>query len=1099
MFSSRIGERLHPMGDATAALPSGTVTFLLTDVVGSTPLWERDAERMAASLAVHRRILQDAIARHHGVHPLEQGEGDSMVVAFERASDALTTALEAQLALAAADWSGGPALEVRMAMHSGNATAQPDRTYHGATIIRCARLRSIAVGGQVLLSSSTAGLLADALPAGCRLDEAGLFHLKGLRRPETVFQLHHPGLPATLPPLPDTARSNLQPALTSFVGRRGELAELDRLLPAHRSITLTGAGGCGKTRLALELAARRVDEYVGGAWWVDLAPVGSESEALVAIARALSISEELGRPIIDTLLDHLGRASGLLLVLDNAEHLLEPLSQFLARALPASPGLAVLVTSREPLGIPGEVTVRVPSLDVDDDAIVLFVDRVAAARPGLRVDEAARDVIARICRRLDGLPLAIELAAARVRTMPLERVASGLDDAFRLLAGGPRTAVRRQQTMQACLDWSVDQLDETEKVVLRRLATFVGSFTLEAAEGVAGGDGVEPWVVFDAVDRMVDKSLVQLDTDTGRYRLLELLRQHGVEALRVRGELAAARTRHARWFCTWTQERTRLGVLEDDPWPEIAADHLNVMTAVDYLMGEDPTVALHTLARLGIGYFDGAERNTEGAQRFADVASIDPALAPLPWARAVASLAIEAAWGGTMQTDTVERARSIAIESGDSYTELLTDFVQTIPLSFVGGLEAVADIAARAEAEGVLMVDVLAHLQLAAVQNLLGREAEALRVCSTMLDRLGRRVFRWANLFAAHRAFATGTLGRLEEAIALAASVETINQSGAVIIASLYCRAGLRLNEPRLIQHARMLLPRSEWGFIGAMVQQVTYAEAVMARRWDEALELLEAAQALHFLPSSQIEARELVIPTLLALSRPADAMAATGALAAFAEALGSDRGRSVAVLGRAAAALMARSSDSRDHVVEALRDASTQHYLLAKVEVLELLAAQLAREERLVDALRFRAAAGHARDALGYRWRWPHVVALGEEVDRLAEAGLDDVSRAQAEAEGAALTLEDAVTLALRGHGTRKRPSFGWDSLTPTEHDVVRLVAEGRSNEEIAAKLVVGIATVRTHLNHVYAKLGLPNRAALAAEAVRRSEVRSIRDSRSD
>ncbi|HEX9258569.1 MAG TPA: adenylate/guanylate cyclase domain-containing protein, partial [Acidimicrobiales bacterium] len=383
------------MGEAKEAMPSGTVTFLLTDVVGSTPLWERDADLMAASLAIHRRTVEDAITRNHGVRPLEQGEGDSMVVAFERASDAVAAALEAQLALEATDWSGGPALSVRMALHTGNATAQPDRTYQGATIIRCARLRSLATGGQVLLSSSTVGLLADALPAGCRLDEAGSFHLKGLRRPETVFQLQHPALPTTLPPLPDSARSNLQPALTSFVGRRAELTELEGLLAVRRCVTLTGAGGCGKTRLALELAARRVDEHVGGAWWVDLALVGSEPETFVAIAHALSISEEIGRPVLDTLLDHLGRTSGLLLVLDNAEHLLEPVARFVTRALSAAPDLAVVVTSREPLSVPGEVTVRVPSLDVDQDAVDLFADRAAAARPALRLDDSAREVIAR--------------------------------------------------------------------------------------------------------------------------------------------------------------------------------------------------------------------------------------------------------------------------------------------------------------------------------------------------------------------------------------------------------------------------------------------------------------------------------------------------------------------------------------------------------------------------------------------------------------------------------------------------------------------------------------------------------------------------------
>ena len=467
-----------------STLPAGTVTFLLTDVEGSSRLWETRPDDMPAAIARHYEILDEVIAAYDGVRPVEQGEGDSIVAAFARAGEAVQAAVEAQRQLT----SELPWLPVRMAIHTGEAQLRGERNYVGSAIIRCARLRACAHGGQVLLSSSTAGLVLDS-PAGVGLVDLGAVRLRDLTRVERVWQVVADGLPAQFPPLRslDAAPHNLPSAVTSFVGRDQELRTITALLHEERVVTLTGSGGCGKTRLALHAAAEVVDVHAGGTWWVDLAPVTNGANVPDQVAGAVGTQPTPGADTTALLVRYLRDLGPTLLILDNAEHVIDDVAAVVDAIVQGCAEVHVLVTSREPLGVAGELVWRVPSLRAPAsgelissealegfEAARLFVDRARRVRPNLVLDDRATAAIVAICARLDGIPLALELAAARTRTVSLDRLASGLDNAFRLLTGGVRTAMPRQQTLLASIAWSVDLLDDVERAVLRRLAVFQG-------------------------------------------------------------------------------------------------------------------------------------------------------------------------------------------------------------------------------------------------------------------------------------------------------------------------------------------------------------------------------------------------------------------------------------------------------------------------------------------------------------------------------------------------------------------------------------------------------------------------------------------------
>jgi class 3 adenylate cyclase len=444
-------------------LPTGTVTLLLADVEGSTRLWETQPDEMTAAVAQLDRTVCEIVAAHRGVRPVEQSEGDSFVVAFERASDAVGCALQLQRAPLTP-------IRLRIGVHTGEVQLRDESNYIGPMVNRAARLRDLAHGGQTVLSGTTHDLVVDRLPADAWLMDLGTHRLRDLPRPERVVQLCHPDLRVEFPPLriaTTVAAQHLPAQLTSFVGREAEMNDVRQMLADNRLVTLTGAGGVGKTRLAVQVAAVVADGFGGGVWYVDLAPLTDPQVVSVTVARVLGLPDQPGRSTMDTLTRFIGEHR-MLVVLDNCEHLLDAVAALTVALLDAC-GLTLFAKSREPIGVAGEVIWRVPSLSLADEAVALFTDRARRVRPDLPLTEENTAAVEDICRRLDGIPLAIELAAARIRALSLTEILDGLHDRFRLLTGGARTAVRRQQTLRASVDWSHTLLTEPERVLFCRL------------------------------------------------------------------------------------------------------------------------------------------------------------------------------------------------------------------------------------------------------------------------------------------------------------------------------------------------------------------------------------------------------------------------------------------------------------------------------------------------------------------------------------------------------------------------------------------------------------------------------------------------------
>ena len=653
-------------------LPTGTVTFLFTDLEGSTRLWEQKPEAMRAALARHDAILRHAIGEHHGV--VFSTMGDGMAAAFASAPDALAAALGAQQNLGEEDWVESGPLLVRMGVHSDEGRLRAHGEYVNRPLNRCARLMGVAHGGQVLVSNATAVVAGDGLPSGASLLDLGEHRLRDLADSVQVFQLVHPDLRSDFPPLRslDTVPGNLPSEVTTFVGREQEIATLSVLVRERSLVTLTGVGGVGKTRLALQVAAEAVSHLPDGVWFVDLASLSDPSLVLPAVAQALGIHQGLAqslpaeipepaRALAQLVVEHV-HSKRLLLVLDNCEHLLGACAQVTEMLLRACPKVRILCTSREPLGVGAEATWRVPSLAVPDperlppldelaasEAVRLFLERAAQKEASFTLSAESAPAVAQICQRLDGIPLAIELAAARIRVLTPEQIATRLDDRFTLLTGGSRAALERHQTLRAAVDWSFDTLSETEQALLRRTSVFAGGFSLEAVEAACTFGVVSSENVVDLLSQLIDKSLLQMEThrERARYRLLETIRQYSRDQLVGVGEVEEQRSRHQHFFLAMA-ERTERRMWGDDQgaaMDELNDDADNVAQAVAWSLARGEwEVALRLAGALD--RFWSAYRPSQGRRLLEEALEGGPGEASFARARALSAAGLLASISG---------------------------------------------------------------------------------------------------------------------------------------------------------------------------------------------------------------------------------------------------------------------------------------------------------------------------------------------------------------------------------------------------------------------------------------------------------------------
>lgn len=1087
------------------SFPAGTVTLLLGDVEGSTRLWEEDPETATTAMAELDDEVTEVVASHAGVRPLEQGEGDSFVAAFGRASDAVAAALELQRRL------DGSAVKVRAGIHTGEVQLRGDANYIGTTVNRAARVRDVGHGGQILLSRATFDLVRDRLPDGATALELGIHRLKDLGRPEELYQLCHPELGRDFPPLRslDMVRHNLPVQLSSFIGREAELAVLQKVVAERRVVTLTGSGGVGKTRLALELAARLVDEFPDGVFWVDLAALTDPAMVPAAIVTALEVSETPGRSLVDTIAAHL-RSSRVLLVLDNCEHVVDVCAEVASTLGSRCATLQLLCTSREPLGIAGEATWPVPALAVPEErahhriptlttyeAVQLFIDRAKKARPNFTVTDRNAAAVAQICQRLDGIPLAIELAAARTRVLTPGQILAGLEDRFRLLAGGARVLAARQQTLAASVDWSYDLLDEAERRVFHRLGVFAGWFDLDAAEAVTATSDQDRMRVLDLVTALVDKSLVVVNEDETRhgYRLLETIRSYARTRLAEAGELEEVRARHLEHYVAVAErlERDFYGHAQDAAADAVEHVLPNFVAAFDWARDHERDDALSRLSRALFYFWLIRGRISEG------VAWCETAVA-------------RAASDGARLRAAADLAHMlIYAHRFDAIPELLSD---------AAGSE---DDRTRGRALAAL----------GSVTSYVDFQAGA-----TMLQEAATLAAQTGDTFSAGEALVNDALARWHTGELLRMR-DTLQQAVSLTTA---------IGDAFESRQAEMVL-----GLPLAYLGEVAAADTLLTRvvddcrRHRDTTNLVGALASLGFtklmrgdldasrsLTAEALEAgREFAVVwisyayiTQMALDAACGDAAAVAQVAAEFDVVAGEM--SLPPMHRAlqgeAEAYRGDFESARRHLEAFLRSpapiAGHQPFALrtlalveygegnldaaerAALAALELAAArQLAwvvvdSLERLGDvefaaadpekAARLYGAAAGLREDIDYAVfpirRQTHAATLAG-----LRAALGDEGFERSFAAGRALSRQDAVAYAQRGRGPRRRPTSGWESLSPTEAQVVALVAEGLSNPQIGERLFMSRKTVATHLTHIYAKVGVTNRSELAVAATRR------------
>jgi predicted ATPase/class 3 adenylate cyclase len=986
-------------------VPAGTVTFLLTDVEGSTRLWSTEPERMRDGISQHYEILEEVIAGHGGVRPVEQGEGDSVVAAFSRPSDAVAAAIEAQVRLLAAlDW-----LPVRMAVHTGEAILRGDHNYVGPSIIACARIRACAHGRQVVVSDATAALVAGRFTFA----DLGRVHLKGIVEPERVWQVTDPALPFIFPPLRglDEAPDNLPTAVTSLVGRTDELAQVHAIVDRNRLTTLTGAGGCGKTRLALAMATATLGTHAGGSWWIELATTSTDDQVANTIAVALRVPLVAGTDPVGQVANHLRHIGSAMLILDNAEHVLDAVARIVSAILGSCPDVTIVVTSRESLGVAGEEVWRTPSLSAAE-AAALFVERASSVRSDLVFDDA---VVEAICQRLDGIPLAIELAAARARSIPLDRIAEELSNVFRVLTGGARTAVARQQTLLASIAWSHDLLNPVEQAVLRRLSVFQAPFRLETAEAIAA-DGTTALAedVLEAVAHLVDKSLVQFDPLTGRYRLLETVRQYCSDRLRDQSETESTRDRHAAFYGRYALQisgRLRGLVLPAN----LRLDLPDLFAALRWAYHASPIHAyricsMNRMARLAIGYLD------ELAEQLEWLVARDGHDAPAEWAAAMVHLSQEA-------IAILDRFDLLAVlpsfasfidpDDADSrYWQLYSEGFAALRTGDTRSMQTALDAASetRRDATGAIASASFLAMVTAWTGRLDLTESSLAHVRRYLSDLDQTLTCDTSGFGHCAAIYSAAWQGRLDEARTFV-QTELPNNAFTLFLSALALAwLGFASSDDEVISIAQRWIdrpaPRIQSG-AATLVAIMTSTEKrrptdlASVRSWFETLCRAAATSTSAFAaPLTAAYLAERDIPSARALAAEFRAASATM----------DDPPMHLAVHHQITA-MIAYTEADRTGTATAARQliaaASAGGYVLLQIDGLELLALSAALSAE--DTASILSAAQASRDRIGYRGRWPSYGAAVVSATEISRR-----SQPVAYSHGESLLLNDACSLAL-------------------------------------------------------------------------------------
>lgn len=621
--------------------PNRELTFLMTDVEGSTRLWDASPEAMSRAMKLHDALIAEVAVGHDGSLIKARGEGDSAFIVFADAAAAVRCAAALQRRIRSASWPPVTPIRVRMALHTGIAEGR-DGDYYGEVVNRCSRVRAAGHGGQVLLTDRTCAATAPALGGTLGAVSLGDFRLRDLTRPERIWQLTHPDLESSFPPLQTqaTPRHNLPRELSSFIGREADIATALAAVRRAPLVTLSGPGGVGKTRLAERVAAAMLTEMNGGSWLVDLAPLDDAADVLPAIAAVLDVAAD-SRASMETAVAARMQTTAILLVLDNCEHLMPALGEVVAGVVAAAGDSRILATSRQPLGVQGEAVVTVAPLvtpaagttgATHSDAVMLFCDRMRSHGASVPTDDARLHTVAAICQRVDGLPLAIEFAAARTRALTPEELLSRLDRQLPLLRGDRRTrAGGRQQTLEAAIDWSYRLLDETEQRALNRMAVFQGGFTFTAAAAVAADVCSEAGCI-DVIASLVDKSLVTVQDRSGsmRYRLLGSIGEFAMQRLVEEGELVAARTRHVVYFTALAHELAS-GLADHRRSTSLARlrrEWRNILVALGWTLKEGGPAALGVELAAAVGSAWSSSAQMEDAKRWLETAVAAATTAP---------------------------------------------------------------------------------------------------------------------------------------------------------------------------------------------------------------------------------------------------------------------------------------------------------------------------------------------------------------------------------------------------------------------------------------------------------------------------------------